>query len=128
MVRYTRVKAGVNENRPKKTYAQQIRERLVPKVPNAGEYHRHLAFVSGSNHFFVANRAARLNSAGCASFGRSDQPVREWEKSVARDRAAFERKPSFVRFPNRNARSVDSRHLAGANSKCPVRLGVYDGV
>src|SRR4029453_1473094 len=47
---------------------------LVSKMPYAGEYHRHLALVGGSDHFFIANRAARLNSAGCASFGRGDQP------------------------------------------------------
>src|SRR5580765_1687161 len=62
---------------------------LVPKVPHAGEDHCHLALVSGGNHFFVTNRAAWLNSAGCASFGRSEQPVRERKESVARDRAAF---------------------------------------
>jgi len=31
--------------------------------------------------------------------GSSDQTNREWEKSIARDRAAFERKPGFFRFP-----------------------------
>src|SRR3954447_25459061 len=103
MVRYTRGKPGVNENRPKKTYAQQIRERLVPKVPHASEYHCHLPLVSGGNHFFVPNRAARLNRAGRASFGSGDQPVREGKESVARNRAALEREPGLVRFPNRNS-------------------------
>ena len=81
-----------------------------------------------SRHFFVTNRTARLNRASCASFGCRDQAVGEWKESVARNRAAFERKPAFVRFPNGNPRSVNARHLAGANPKCPVRLGVYDGV
>ena len=45
---------------------------LMPKMPDAGEYHRHLSLVSGGNHFFVTNRAAWLNRAGCASFGRRD--------------------------------------------------------
>src|SRR5262245_38718119 len=103
-------------------------KRLVPKMADTGKDHCHLAFVSGGNHFFVANRASWLDSAGCAGFGRSDQPVREREKSVARDRTALERKSGLVRFPNRNARSVDPRHLASTNSKCPVRPGIHDGV
>src|SRR5881275_2816358 len=101
---------------------------LVSKMADAGEYHRHLVLVSGSDHFFVTHRAARLNSAGCASLGRRDQPVRERKKSIACDRAALKRKPGLVRFPNGNPRSVDPRHLASANSKCPVRLGVHDGI
>src|SRR6476646_2521930 len=95
------------------------RDGLMPEMPYAGENHCHLLLVSGGNHFFVTNRAAWLNSAGCASFGRGEEPVRERKESVARDRAALERKAAFVRFPNRNARSVNARHLASANSKCP---------
>jgi hypothetical protein len=30
-------------------------EILVPKMPNSGEYHRHLALVSRRDHFFVTN-------------------------------------------------------------------------
>src|SRR5437870_10513240 len=92
----------------------------VSKMAHTGEYHCHLALVSRGNHFFVTNRAARLNRAGCASFGRRHQPVRERKKGIARDRAALERKPGLVCFPNGYPRSVDPRHLAGANSKCPV--------
>src|SRR5215468_3928106 len=101
---------------------------LVSKVSNPSEDHCHLACVSSSDHFFVANRAAWLNGASCASFSCSNQPVREGEKSVAGDSAAFERKPCFVRLPNRNPGCVDPGHLASANSQCPVRLGVNDGV
>src|SRR6266481_6129205 len=101
---------------------------LMAKVADAGEDHRHLALVSGSNDFFVAHRAARLNRARCASFGCSDQPVWEREKSVACDGTALQRKPALVRFPNCNPRSIDPGHLAGANSKCPVRLRVHDRV
>jgi hypothetical protein len=28
---------------------------LMPKVTDAGEYHRHFAFVGGGDHFFVTN-------------------------------------------------------------------------
>src|SRR5204863_535147 len=96
---------------------------LVPKVSNSGEYHRHLAFVSGSNHFFVANRAARLNRAGRASFGSGDEAVRERKKSVACDRAALERKPSFVRFPNRNSPKGACLSVANALSQALRRSG-----
>src|SRR6476620_3470794 len=119
-IRCNRLKPCVNET--------SERRRLMSKMPYAGEYHCHLSLVSGGNHFFITNRAARLNSAGCASFGRGDQPVRERKESVARNGAALERKPAFVCFPNRNPRSVNAGHLAGANPKCPVRLGVHDGV
>src|SRR4029079_16655683 len=100
----------------------------MTKVPYPGEDHCHLSGVSGSNHFFITNRPARLNRAGCASVGRRYQAIREWKESVARDGAAFERKPALVRFPNGNPRSVDTRHLASANSKRSIRLRVYDGV
>src|SRR6476659_2042204 len=115
----TRLKPGVNETR---------RRRLVPKMPYAGEDHCHLSVVSGSNHFFITNRATRLNSAGCAGVRRRYQAVRERKESVARDGAAFERKPALLRFPNGNSRSVDTRHLAGANSKRSICLGVHDGI
>jgi len=61
----------------------------MSEVAHAGEYHCHLAVVSRGNHFFIANRAARLNSAGCACFGRGNQAVGEREKSVAGDGATF---------------------------------------
>src|SRR4030095_14929053 len=58
------------------------KHQLVPKVPHTGEYHRHFALVSCGDHFFIANRAAWLNSTGCAGFGSSDQSVWERKKSV----------------------------------------------
>src|SRR5262249_52546169 len=100
----------------------------MSKMAYASEDHGHLAVVSGSTHFFVTHRAAGLNRAGYAGFGRRDQPIREREKRVARDRAAFERKASLVRFPNCNPRRIDTRHLAGANSKRSVRLRIHDRV
>src|SRR5437763_1638191 len=100
----------------------------MPEMAYAGEDHCHLALVSGGNHFFITNRAARLNRASRASVGRSKQPVREGKESVARDRAAFEGKPAFVRFPNRNPRSVNARHLPGSNPKCPVCFCIHYGV
>src|SRR6266516_1072001 len=48
------------------------KHQLVPKVPHTGEYHCHFALVSCGNHFFIANRAAWLNSTRCAGFGGSD--------------------------------------------------------
>src|SRR6266853_4111080 len=99
---------------------------LVSEMPDRSEDHRHLAIVSGGDHFLVTNGAARLNRACCAGFGGGDQSVRERKKSVARDRTAFERKPSLVCFPNCYPRRIDPRHLTGANSKCPIPFRVYD--
>src|ERR1051325_12196821 len=99
------------------------KHQLVPKVPHTGEYHCHFALVSCGDHFVITNRPAWLNSTRCAGFGGSDQPVWERKKSVARDRAALERKPGLVRLPGRDPRSVNSRHLASTDSKWPVRLG-----
>src|SRR5215475_4975160 len=109
-------------------YRSNQKHQLMPKVPHTGEYHCHFTLVSCGNHFFIANRPAWLNSTRCAGFGGSDQPVWERKKSVARDRAALERKPGLVRLPDRDPRSVNSRHLASADSKCPVRLGIHNGV
>ena len=78
-----------NETKQLLTQANGIRNPLVAKMPYAREYHCHLSLVSDGDHFFVPNRAARLNSAGCASFGRGDEAVGEREKSVACDGAAF---------------------------------------
>src|SRR5438552_2170583 len=101
---------------------------LVSEMPDRSEDHRHLAIVSGGDHFLVTNGAARLNRACCAGFGGGDQSVGEREKSVARDRTAFERKAGLDCFPNCNPRSIDTRHLTGANSKCPIRLPVHDSI
>src|SRR2546430_15396904 len=69
---------------------------LVSEMPDRSEDHRHLAIVSGGDHFLVTNRAARLNRACCARFGGRDQYVRAREKSDARDPNAFLRKASPV--------------------------------
>ncbi len=45
---------------------------LVPEMPDAGEDHRHLAFVSGGDRFFVAHRTARLNRASGAGISGRD--------------------------------------------------------
>src|SRR6266702_2033871 len=98
----------------------------VSEMPDRSEDHRHLAIVSGGDHFLVTNGAARLNRACCAGFGGGDQSVREREKSVACDRTAFERKASLVRLPNFNPRSINTRHLTGANTKCPLRFRIHN--
>src|SRR6266853_6462971 len=89
---------------------------LVSEMADRSEDHRHLAVVSGGDYLLVTNGAARLNRACCACFGSGDQSVREREKSVACDRTAFERKPSLVCFPNCDSRSINPRHLTGADS------------
>ena len=71
---------------------------LMSKVPYAGEYHRHLALVSGGNYFFVTNRTARLNRAGCASFGRRDQPVRERKKASLATALPLSESPASFAF------------------------------
>src|SRR5713101_541402 len=97
-------------------------------MADTGKDHRHVVLIGSSNYFFVANGTTRLNSAGCTAVRGGDQPIREWKKGIARDRAAFEREPGFVRFPNGNARSIDTRHLPGANAKGPIRPSVNDRI
>ena len=75
----------------------------MPKVTCAGENHRHVAIVGGGDDFFIPDRAAGLNRARGASIGRGEKTVWEWEKSVARDRAALEGQTGLGGFPNRNA-------------------------
>src|SRR5439155_25823749 len=91
---------------------------LVSEMPDRSEDHRHLAIVSGGDHFLVTNGAARLNRACCAGFRGGDQSVREREASVTRRLNAFQRKPSLVCFPNFYPRRIDPRHFTCSNSKC----------
>jgi hypothetical protein len=42
----------------------------MPEMANAGEDHRHVAFIRSGDNFLVANRAARLNRASRAGIGR----------------------------------------------------------
>ena len=70
----------------------------MPEVPRAGEGHGHVPFVRRRNDFRVAYRTARLNRRRCARFRRRNQAVREREKSIAANHAAFQRKPASPAF------------------------------
>src|SRR5207302_9465032 len=100
----------------------------VPEMTNTRENHRHVALVRGGNHFLVAKRTAGLNGAGCSGIGSGNEPVGKWKKSITRDRATLEREPCFLRFPNRDPRSIDTRHLPGTASECAVDRSIDDCV
>src|SRR5687768_13153092 len=94
----------------------------------AGKNHGDVAFIGGGNDFGVADGAAGLDRGGGAGFGGGDEAVREREKSVAADHAAFERQAGFARFPNGDAAGIDAAHLAGADAERAARSDVNDGV
>src|SRR6478609_8368879 len=100
----------------------------MPKMTDAGKDHRHLAFIGGSDYFFIAHRTARLNRAAGTGIGRGKKPIRKWEKRVTSQRAALKREPRFLRFPDCNPRRIDARHLSGANSQSAIRPGVNDSI
>ena len=53
---HTRLKPGVNEIRERCSIRRlSLGISLVSKVADAGEDHRHVALVSGRDHFFVTN-------------------------------------------------------------------------
>ena len=54
----------------------------MPKMPDPGEHHRHAVFVRGSDHLFVAHRAARLDNGGDAGAGRSVDAIPEREERI----------------------------------------------
>jgi hypothetical protein len=45
----------------------------MPEMANAGEDHRHVAFIRSGDDFCGANGAARLDCASCAGIGVGDQ-------------------------------------------------------
>ena len=94
----------------------------MAEVAEAGKDHRHIALVGGGDDFGVAHGAARLNGAGRARVGRGDQSIGKWEKCVARDGAAVKREARLVRFPNCDARSINARHLAGADAESAIAV------
>jgi len=49
----------------------------MPKMPHAGENHGHAMLVGRGDHFFVLNRAARLDDRLGPRFRRSVYPVTE---------------------------------------------------
>src|SRR5213080_4900668 len=100
----------------------------VSKMTDSGENHRHLALIGSRNHFFIAHLSARLNSAGGTGIGGGNETMREWKKCIAGDSAAFEREPCFLRFPNRNPRRIDPRHLARPDCKSAVSRRVNDRI
>src|SRR5204863_163981 len=60
--------------------------------------------------------------------GGGEKAVGERKKSVAGDGAAFEGKTGFVRFPHRDARRIDARHLPGADPERAIGRGINDRV
>ena len=65
------VLSGKFKNSSAETADTTVR-RLVSEMPDAGEDHRHFAFVGGSDHFLVADGTARLNRASRACIRRGD--------------------------------------------------------
>ena len=68
----------------------------MPKVPHASKHHGNATLIGGGDHFFIANRSARLNHARGACIGHRIQPITEWEKSVGCNCRAFEIEPSVT--------------------------------
>ncbi len=64
---------------------------LVPEMPHAREHHSHVMRVGSSDDFSIANGTARLHGRGGTRFGRGNQAIREREKRITADDAAFER-------------------------------------
>ena len=100
----------------------------MPKMADTSEDHRHLALVGSGDHFFIANRSARLNGAGRAGVSGRDESIRKREKGITGDGAAFEGEPGCFRFPNRNPRCINPRHLPGANTERAISAGINDRI
>src|SRR5437868_7436876 len=84
---------------------------LVSEVSDAGKDHCHLTIAGRLNDFIVAHRTSWLNDRSCPCLCGGDQPIRKWKKRVTCDRTALQREARFSRFPDRNPRGVDPRHL-----------------
>ncbi len=54
----------------------------MAEVAHVGEDHGDTMFVRGGNHFFVADRTARLDNAGDAYCGCGINTIAEREESV----------------------------------------------
>src|SRR5580704_5080151 len=100
---------------------------LVPEMTDAGEYHRHVAFIRCRNHLGVADAATRLDNRCRTGFGRRDYPIGKWEKCVAGNHATLEVEPGFPRLPDRDLRGIHATHLTRADAQCSTSAGVKPG-
>src|ERR1700678_3119894 len=70
----------------------------VPKVPHAGEHHRHAEFVSSGNHILITHRTAWLRDSSRSRFTGLLHSVGEWKECIGRHYASRERKAVSSRF------------------------------
>src|SRR5690606_23586107 len=69
-----------------------------------------------------------LDRAGGAGIRRRDESVRKRKQSLAGDVGPFEIEPGLAGLPDRDARTVDPRHLTRANAERALAMTVDDGV
>ena len=58
----------------------------MPEMAHASEHHREIMFIGSRNHFFIADRTARLNDSGGTGFGSGVQSISKREERITRYR------------------------------------------
>src|SRR5439155_27004953 len=69
-------------------YGFERKRNLMPKMPNAGEYHRHSMVVTGLDRIRIAHGAAGLDDCCDACSGGFIDVVPEGEESIGSQHAA----------------------------------------
>jgi len=101
------------------------RNRSVPEMSHAGEYHGNTMLIGGLDDFLVPDAAARLDDGGYAGFGRRIDTVPEGKKGIRSQYCPFGWQQGFL---DGYAGGIDPRHLAGTDADSLVAAGKYDGI
>ncbi len=94
----------------------------------AGEDHGHSGGIRSGDDFLIAHGASGLDTGGGSGVDGGLEAIGEGEHGIGSDDGAFQIKPGFLGFPDRDTRGIDSAHLPGTDAEGPVRVGINDGV
>ena len=97
-------------------------------MPHAGKHHGHAGFVSSSNHFGVAHRAAWLNHRADAVGSCIIDAVTEREEGIGGHDGTLNLQAGMLGLDGGNACRVDAAHLAGADTDRLAVAGVDNGI
>ena len=88
----------------------------MAEVTFTGKDHGDATFIGRCDHFFVANRSARLDNSGCTSIDDDIQTVSEREEGVRGGNAALQGETGLFGLNRSDTSRIHPAHLTGADT------------
>ena len=88
----------------------------MPKMPEAGKYHRNTVFIGGFDGFGVLHGTARLDDRGGAETSGFIDIVTKRKERVGSDGRAFEGKFEAFGTRRRDPHGIHAIHLTGSDA------------